>query len=51
MGGGIGDLIVKFLCIVGEKGYVILVDINNFMFNVGCDKLCDSGVVGNVYYV
>lgn len=49
--GGMGDLVVKFLCLVGFIGYVVLVDINYLMLLVGCDKLCDKGVVGNVDYV
>ena len=51
LGGGTGDLTAKFSRIVGEKGHVILADINNSMLNVGRDKLRDSGVVGNVHYV
>ncbi|WP_159657408.1 bifunctional demethylmenaquinone methyltransferase/2-methoxy-6-polyprenyl-1,4-benzoquinol methylase UbiE [Vibrio atypicus] len=51
LGGGTGDLTAKFSRIVGEKGHVILADINNSMLNVGRDKLRDNGVVGNVHYV
>ena len=51
LGGGTGDLTAKFSRIVGEKGHVILADINNSMLNVGRDKLRDSGIVGNVHYV
>lgn len=51
LGGGTGDLTAKFSRIVGEKGHVILADINNSMLNVGRDKLRDIGVVGNVNYV
>lgn len=51
LGGGTGDLTAKFSRIVGEKGHVILADINNSMLNVGRDKLRDVGVVGNVHYV
>lgn len=49
--GGIGDLIVKFFCLVGEIGKVVFVDINEFMFKMGCEKLCNIGVIGNVEYV
>lgn len=49
--GGIGDLIVKFLCFVGFMGCVMLVDINLFMLKVGCDKFCDCGLVSNIDYV
>ncbi|MBC3621635.1 bifunctional demethylmenaquinone methyltransferase/2-methoxy-6-polyprenyl-1,4-benzoquinol methylase UbiE [Vibrio metschnikovii] len=51
LGGGTGDLTAKFSRIVGEKGHVILADINNSMLNVGRDKLRDRGIVGNVHYV
>ncbi len=51
LGGGTGDLTAKFSRIVGEKGQVVLADINNSMLNVGRDKLRDRGVVGNVHYV
>lgn len=49
--GGIGDLIMKFLCIVGDFGRVVLFDINLFMLQVGCDKLFDYSYVGNIEYV
>ncbi|EKO3739892.1 bifunctional demethylmenaquinone methyltransferase/2-methoxy-6-polyprenyl-1,4-benzoquinol methylase UbiE [Vibrio metschnikovii] len=51
LGGGTGDLTAKFSRIVGEKGHVILADINNSMLNVGRDKLRDRGIIGNVHYV
>lgn len=51
LGGGTGDLTAKFSRIVGDKGVVILADINNSMLNVGRDKLRDQGIVGNVHYV
>lgn len=51
LAGGTGDLTAKFSRIVGDKGQVILADINNSMLNVGRDKLRDMGVVGNVSYV
>ena len=51
LGGGTGDLTAKFSRIVGEKGHVILADINRSMLNVGRDKLRDTGIVGNVHYV
>lgn len=49
--GGIGDLIVKFFRLVGEIGKVVFVDINEFMFKMGCEKLRNIGVIGNVEYV
>ncbi|MDN3608686.1 bifunctional demethylmenaquinone methyltransferase/2-methoxy-6-polyprenyl-1,4-benzoquinol methylase UbiE [Vibrio ostreicida] len=51
LGGGTGDLAAKFSRMVGEKGRVVLADINNSMLNVGRDKLRDKGIVGNVHYV
>ncbi|OBT10174.1 bifunctional demethylmenaquinone methyltransferase/2-methoxy-6-polyprenyl-1,4-benzoquinol methylase [Vibrio sp. UCD-FRSSP16_10] len=51
LGGGTGDLTAKFSRIVGDKGHVVLADINNSMLNVGRDKLRNVGVVGNVHYV
>ncbi|MGY2575588.1 bifunctional demethylmenaquinone methyltransferase/2-methoxy-6-polyprenyl-1,4-benzoquinol methylase UbiE [Vibrio sp. C8] len=51
LGGGTGDLAAKFSRIVGDKGHVILADINNSMLNVGRDKLRDRGIVGNVDFV
>nr|WP_086939265.1 bifunctional demethylmenaquinone methyltransferase/2-methoxy-6-polyprenyl-1,4-benzoquinol methylase UbiE [Thaumasiovibrio occultus] len=51
LGGGTGDLTAKFSRIVGEKGQVILADINDSMLKVGRAKLRDHGIVGNVAYV
>lgn len=51
LAGGTGDLTAKFSRLVGEKGQVVLADINAAMLKVGRDKLRDKGVVGNVEYV
>lgn len=51
LAGGTGDFTAKFSRIVGEKGQVVLADINNAMLNIGRDKLRDMGIVGNVSYV
>ncbi|WP_087024715.1 bifunctional demethylmenaquinone methyltransferase/2-methoxy-6-polyprenyl-1,4-benzoquinol methylase UbiE [Thaumasiovibrio subtropicus] len=51
LGGGTGDLTAKFSRIVGEKGQVILADINDSMLKVGRSKLRDLGIVGNVGFV
>lgn len=51
LAGGTGDLTAKFSRIVGDKGQVILADINEAMLKVGRDKLRDMGIVGNVEYV
>lgn len=46
--GGTGDLALKFARIVGDKGMVVLADINDSMLSVGRDRLTDRGAVGNV---
>ncbi|MCE9787938.1 bifunctional demethylmenaquinone methyltransferase/2-methoxy-6-polyprenyl-1,4-benzoquinol methylase UbiE [Shewanella chilikensis] len=51
LAGGTGDLTAKFSHLVGEKGQVILADINDSMLKVGRSKLRDKGIVGNVNYV
>ncbi|WP_434357607.1 bifunctional demethylmenaquinone methyltransferase/2-methoxy-6-polyprenyl-1,4-benzoquinol methylase UbiE [Parasalinivibrio latis] len=51
LAGGTGDLTAKFSRIVGDKGQVVLADINNSMLAMGRDKLRDLGIVGNVNYV
>ncbi len=48
--GGTGDLAYKFSKLVGDKGQVILSDINSSMLNVGRDRLIDRGVNSNVQY-
>jgi len=49
--GGTGDLAYKFSKLVGDKGQVVLSDINASMLNVGRDRLIDRGVDSNVQYV
>ncbi|CAK9886397.1 MAG: Ubiquinone/menaquinone biosynthesis C-methyltransferase UbiE [Candidatus Erwinia impunctatus] len=51
LAGGTGDLTAKFSRLVGDKGEVVLADINSSMLKVGRDKLRNQGVVGNVSYV
>ncbi|MDN4502122.1 bifunctional demethylmenaquinone methyltransferase/2-methoxy-6-polyprenyl-1,4-benzoquinol methylase UbiE [Alteromonadaceae bacterium BrNp21-10] len=51
LAGGTGDLTARFSRIVGERGQVVLADINNAMLKVGRDKLRDKGIVSNVEYV
>ncbi|MFV9997984.1 MAG: bifunctional demethylmenaquinone methyltransferase/2-methoxy-6-polyprenyl-1,4-benzoquinol methylase UbiE [Arsenophonus endosymbiont of Dermacentor nuttalli] len=51
LAGGTGDLTAKFAKIVGEKGEVVLADINDSMLKMGREKLRDLGIVGNVNYV
>jgi demethylmenaquinone methyltransferase/2-methoxy-6-polyprenyl-1,4-benzoquinol methylase len=47
---GTGDLALKMAGMVGEKGLVILSDINQSMLSEGRAKLDNVGVVGNVDY-
>ncbi len=48
--GGTGDLAAQFSRRVGQKGQVVLADINASMLRTGRDKLLDSGLVGNIDY-
>lgn len=47
---GTGDLALKMAGLVGEKGLVILSDINQSMLSEGRTKLDNAGVLGNVDY-
>jgi demethylmenaquinone methyltransferase/2-methoxy-6-polyprenyl-1,4-benzoquinol methylase len=49
--GGTGDLAAKFSKMVGDKGEVILADINASMLQVGRSRLLDRGIAGNVKFV
>lgn len=49
--GGTGDLAAKFSSLVGEKGAVVLADINDSMLKVGRARLIDRGILSNVEYV
>ncbi|MDT3296600.1 bifunctional demethylmenaquinone methyltransferase/2-methoxy-6-polyprenyl-1,4-benzoquinol methylase UbiE [Shewanella sp. SP2S2-6] len=51
LAGGTGDLTAKFSHLVGDKGEVVLADINDSMLKVGRTKLRDKGIVNNVSYV
>lgn len=51
LAGGTGDLTARFANIVGDKGQVILGDINESMLKVGRERLTDKGIAGNVDYV
>ncbi|MGL4475725.1 MAG: bifunctional demethylmenaquinone methyltransferase/2-methoxy-6-polyprenyl-1,4-benzoquinol methylase UbiE [Shewanella sp.] len=51
LAGGTGDLTAKFSKLVGDKGQVVLADINDSMLKVGRSKLRDRGIIGNVSYV
>jgi demethylmenaquinone methyltransferase/2-methoxy-6-polyprenyl-1,4-benzoquinol methylase len=49
--GGTGDLAAKFAVRVGQRGQVVLADINESMLGVGRARLADRGIVGNVAFV
>ena len=49
--GGTGDLTMQFSKRAGEKGQVILADINSSMLNVGRDRLMNQGYGGNIQFV
>src|ERR1700723_1296782 len=49
--GGTGDLAAGLARQVGERGLVILTDINAAMLGHGRDRLTDDGLVGNIRYV
>jgi demethylmenaquinone methyltransferase/2-methoxy-6-polyprenyl-1,4-benzoquinol methylase len=48
--GGTGDLTAHFSRLVGDKGLVVLADINDSMLKVGRDKLMDRGIANNVCF-
>jgi demethylmenaquinone methyltransferase/2-methoxy-6-polyprenyl-1,4-benzoquinol methylase len=49
--GGTGDLAAGLARQVGDRGLVILTDINAAMLGHGRDRLTDDGLVGNIRYV
>lgn len=49
--GGTGDLTAKFANMVGERGQVVLADINSSMLEMGRSRLIDKGISGNVEYI
>jgi len=49
--GGTGDLAAGLARQVGERGLIVLTDINAAMLRRGRDRLIDAGCVGNVEYV
>lgn len=51
LAGGTGDLAIKFSRQVGDKGKVVLADINEAMLAVGRDRLVDSGCAHNTEVV
>ena len=51
LAGGTGDLTARFSRIVGERGEVVLADINDSMLKMGREKLRNLGLVDNIRYV
>jgi len=51
LAGGTGDLAAAFSKRVGDKGQVILADINSAMLEVGRDKLIDTGNYNRIRWV
>jgi demethylmenaquinone methyltransferase/2-methoxy-6-polyprenyl-1,4-benzoquinol methylase len=51
LAGGTGDLTSLMARRVGQKGRVVISDINGSMLGVGRERLVDEGIVGNVEYV
>ena len=50
LAGGTGDIAALLLPRVGEKGSVVLGDINSAMLRTGRDRLLDCGFVRNLHY-
>lgn len=48
---GTGDLSLGFAKRVGATGWVIASDINAAMLQLGCNRLTDQGITGNIAYV
>ncbi len=48
LAGGTGDLTKDFARQVGERGHVVLADINAMMLREGRSRLIDAGVAGNL---
>ena len=48
LAGGTGDLAREFARVVGERGRVVLADINAAMLEHGRRRLVDAGIAGNV---
>ncbi|QBQ54641.1 bifunctional demethylmenaquinone methyltransferase/2-methoxy-6-polyprenyl-1,4-benzoquinol methylase UbiE [Nitrosococcus wardiae] len=51
LAGGTGDLVKVFADRVGNKGQVVLADINSSMLEKGRERLTNLGKVGNLSYV
>lgn len=51
LAGGTGDFTAKFSRMAGEKGEVILADINSSMLMIGREKTRNQGRINNIHYV
>lgn len=51
LAGGTGDLASAFVRKVGKTGAVYLADINDTMLKTGRDRLCDQGLVNNLFFI
>lgn len=51
LAGGTGDFTAKFSRMAGEKGEVILADINSSMLMIGREKIRNQGRINNIHYV
>lgn len=51
LAGGTGDLSIKFSQLVGDKGIVVLVDINHTMIKMGQKKIRNLGIFKNIIYI
>ena len=50
LAGGTGDIAALLSSAVGQRGRVVLTDVNDAMLGVGRQRLEDRGIVGNVSY-
>lgn len=51
LAGGTGDLTKRISPIIGDKGMVVLADINDAMLSVGRSRLLDQGIFRNVQFI
>lgn len=51
LAGGTGDLAQRLAGLVGEKGLVVLADINDSMLKIGRERLINQGILNNVAFV
>ena len=51
LAGGTGDLTKRISPIIGDKGMVVLADINDVMLSIGRDRLLDQGIFRNIQFI